>query len=99
MFLLVPWLGQDFFPDVDTGQIKLHMRAPTGMRIEETARLCDQIEGSIRQSIPPKDLDGILDNIGLPISPINLTYSNSAPIGSEDADILVNLREHHQADK
>ena len=96
MFLLVPWLGQDFFPDVDTGQIKLHMRAPTGMRIEETARLCDQIEGSIRQSIPPKDLDGILDNIGLPISPINLTYSNSAPIGSEDADILVNLRDHHK---
>jgi multidrug efflux pump subunit AcrB len=96
LFLLVPWLGQDFFPDVDTGQIKLHMRAPTGMRIEETARLADQVEGSVRQVIPARDLSGILDNIGLPISPINLTYSNSAPIGSEDADILVSLGEHHR---
>ncbi len=99
LFLLVPWLGQDFFPDVDTGQIKLHMRAPTGMRIEETARLADQVEGSVRQVIPPSDLSGILDNIGLPISPINLTYSNSAPIGSEDADILVSLGEHHRPTK
>jgi multidrug efflux pump subunit AcrB len=99
LFLLVPWLGQDFFPDVDTGQIKLHMRAPTGMRIEETARLCDQVEGSIRQVIPAHDLSGILDNIGLPISPINLTYSNSAPIGSEDADVLVSLGEDHKPTK
>jgi multidrug efflux pump subunit AcrB len=99
MFLLVPWLGQDFFPDVDTGQIKLHMRAPTGMRIEETARLCDQVEGSIRQTIPPQDLGGILDNIGLPLSPINLIYSNSAPIGSADADILVSLKENHKPTK
>ncbi|MEI9974022.1 MAG: efflux RND transporter permease subunit, partial [Ignavibacteriota bacterium] len=94
-FFLIPWLGQDFFPGVDTGQIKLHMRAPTGMRIEEAARLCDLVEGSIRQSIPESEMDGILDNIGLPYSPINLTYSNSAPIGSEDADILVTLRENH----
>jgi len=93
--LLVPWLGQDFFPAVDTGQIKLHMRAPTGMRIEETARLCDLVEGAIRRSIPTSEMDGILDNIGLPYSPINLTYSNSAPIGSEDADILVTLRGNH----
>ncbi len=92
---LVPWLGQDFFPGVDTGQIKLHLRAPTGMRIEETARLCDLVEASIRESIPEREMDGILDNIGLPYSPINLTYSNSAPIGSEDADILVTLRENH----
>jgi multidrug efflux pump subunit AcrB len=95
-FLLIPWLGQDFFPSVDTGQIKLHVRAPTGLRIEETARLCDLVEATIRQAIPEHELDGILDNIGLPYSPINLTYSNSAPIGSEDADILVTLREHHQ---
>ncbi|MCL2661271.1 MAG: efflux RND transporter permease subunit, partial [Acidobacteriaceae bacterium] len=95
-FLLVPWLGRDFFPNVDTGQIKLHMRAPTGTRIEETARLCDEVEGSIRQTIPQHDLEGILDNIGLPMSPINLTYSNSAPIGSGDADILVTLSEHHK---
>jgi multidrug efflux pump subunit AcrB len=96
LLLLVPWLGQDFFPDVDTGQIKLHMRVATGTRIEETARLCDLVEGTIRQTIPSRDLDGILDNVGLPISPINLTYSSSAPIGSEDADILVSLREHHR---
>ncbi len=93
---LVPWLGQDFFPAVDTGQIKLHMRAPTGTRIEETARLCDLVEGSIRRTIPTKEMGGILDNIGLPYSTINLTYSNSAPIGSEDADILVTLRENHR---
>jgi multidrug efflux pump subunit AcrB len=99
LLLLVPWLGQDFFPDVDTGQIRLHMRVGTGTRIEETARLCDLVEGTIRQTIPSRDLDGILDNIGLPISPINLTYSSSAPIGSEDADILVSLREHHRPTK
>jgi multidrug efflux pump subunit AcrB len=95
-FLLIPWLGQDFFPAVDTGQIKLHLRGATGMRIEETARLCDLVEASIRRAIPERDMDGILDNIGLPYSPINLTYSNSAPIGSQDADILVTLREKHQ---
>ena len=99
LLFLVPWLGQDFFPDVDNGQIKLHMRVPTGTRIEETARLCDLVEGTIRGTIPSHDLDGILDNIGLPMSPINLTYSNSAPIGSEDADILVTLREHHRPTK
>jgi multidrug efflux pump subunit AcrB len=96
LLLLIPWLGQDFFPDVDTGQIKLHMRVSTGLRIEEAARICDLVEGTIRDTIPPRDLDGILDNIGLPISPINLTYSNSAPIGNGDADILVSLREHHR---
>jgi multidrug efflux pump subunit AcrB len=96
LFLLIPWLGQDFFPSVDAGQIKLHMRAPTGMRIEETARLCDDVERQIRQQIPAHELSGILDNIGLPISPTNLTYSNSAPIGSSDADILINLGPHHK---
>jgi CzcA family heavy metal efflux pump len=96
LLLLTPWLGQDFFPSVDSGQIKLHMRAPTGMRIEETAKLCDEIEAQIRQSIPPQELDGILDNIGLPISTINLTYNNAGPIGSEDADIMVNLRKSHK---
>jgi multidrug efflux pump subunit AcrB len=95
-FFLVPWLGQDFFPGVDTGQIKLHMRTPTGTRIEETARVADLVEASIRQDIPEREMDGILDNIGLPYSPINLTYSNSAPIGAEDADILVTLRENHR---
>ncbi len=80
---------------MDTGQFKLHMRTPTGTRIEETARLADLVESEIRGAIPEREMDGILDNIGLPYSPINLTYSNSAPIGTEDADILVTLRENH----
>lgn len=93
--LLYPWLGQDFFPSVDAGQFKLHIRARTGTRIEETARLCDLIEQSIREQIPPDEVASVLDNIGLPYSGINLSYSNSAPIGSADADILVSLSEHH----
>jgi multidrug efflux pump subunit AcrB len=95
-FALLPWLGQNFFPAVDSGQFKLHMRARTGTRIEETARICDQVEGSIRQVIPPPELDSIVDNIGLPYSGINLSYSNSAPIGPGDADIQVVLGEKHR---
>ncbi|MGO9640438.1 MAG: efflux RND transporter permease subunit [Candidatus Acidiferrales bacterium] len=95
-FALFPWLGQDFFPTVDSGQFKLHMRARTGTRIEETARLCDQIEDEIRREVPPNELESIVDNIGLPYSSINLSYSNSAPIGPADADILVALSEKHR---
>jgi multidrug efflux pump subunit AcrB len=95
-FALLPWLGQDFFPSTDTGQFKLHMRAKTGTRIEETARLCDLVEAVIRREIPGQELTAILDNIGLPYSGINLTYSNSAPIGAADADILVSLSKDHQ---
>ncbi|MGD0127461.1 MAG: efflux RND transporter permease subunit [Terriglobia bacterium] len=95
-FVLFPWLGQDFFPKVDSGQFTLHLRAPTGTRIEETARLCDMVEDSIRQEIPPQELTSIIDNIGLPYSTVNLAYSTSAPIGTGDADILVSLtHEHH----
>lgn len=94
-FLLLPWLGEDFFPAVDSGQIKLHVRARTGTRIEETARLCDLVEAAIKQQIPAGELDSIIDNIGLPYSGINLTYSTSAPIGSGDADILVSLKPKH----
>src|SRR5579863_2509984 len=94
--LLVPWLGQDFFPAVDAGQFKLHMRAPTGTRIEETARLSDLVEQSIREQIPPKEIDSIIDTIGLPYSSINLSYSNSAPIGPGDVDILVSLSKDHR---
>jgi CzcA family heavy metal efflux pump len=94
--LLIPWLGQDFFPAVDAGQIKLHVRARTGTRIEETARLSDLVEQSIRQQIPPKEIESIIDNIGLPYSGINLSYSNSAPIGTADADILVSLTKDHR---
>jgi multidrug efflux pump subunit AcrB len=93
---LIPFLGQDFFPTVDAGEFKLHIRGRTGLRVEETAKLCDQIEASIRKAIPAKDLDGILDNIGLPYSGINLSYSNSGVIGTADADILVSLKPGHK---
>lgn len=94
-FLLLPWLGQDFFPRVDSGEFKLHMRAPTGTRLEDTAALCSRVEQDIKRQIPPSELAGIIDNIGLPYSSINLSYSNSAPIGTGDADILVSLNPHH----
>ncbi|GJH08204.1 efflux RND transporter permease subunit [Caballeronia novacaledonica] len=92
---LIPFAGRDFFPSVDTGEIRLHMRAPTGTRIEETARLADQVEAKIRTVIPKSEEASLLDNIGLPVSGINLTYSSSAPIGSEDADIMIALRPGH----
>jgi CzcA family heavy metal efflux pump len=95
-FLLIPWLGQDFFPSVDNGEFKLHMRAPTGTRIEETAALSERIEQYIRQRIPPSEIVSIISNIGLPYSTINLSYSNSAPIGTGDADILVSLTKDHR---
>jgi multidrug efflux pump subunit AcrB len=96
---VVPWLGQDFFPAVDAGSFKLHLRAPTGMRIEDTAFLCDLVENSIRKQIPASEVDSIIDNIGLPYSGINLSYSNSAPIGTMDADIMVSLSpKHHPTD-
>ena len=94
-FLLVPFLGADFFPAVDAGQIKLHVRAPTGTRIEETARLCDRIEAAIRRIIPAAELGTVIDNIGLPVSGINITYSNSGVIGPADADILLDLKAGH----
>src|SRR5487761_2432001 len=95
-FALVPWLGRNFFPAVDAGEIKLHIRAQTGTRIEETARLCDEIERQIKNEIPAGEIKNILDNIGLPVSGINLTYSNSSPIGPGDADILISLNEGHR---
>ncbi len=95
-FLLLPYMGRNFFPEVDTGQFKLHMRARTGMRLEETARLCDAVEHSIRRHIPSTELAGILDTIGVPASTINLTYNNSGVIGAEDADILVSLKPEHR---
>jgi multidrug efflux pump subunit AcrB len=93
--ILIPWLGRDFFPSVDTGTFKLHLRAPTGMRIEETANLCDQVEQAIRRQVPAKEVQSVIDNIGLPYSGINLSYSNSAPVGTSDADILVSLSANH----
>ena len=94
-FALLPAVGQDFFPAVDSGQFKLHVRAPTGTRIEETAVLCDRVERVIRQVVPHNEMGGIIDNIGLPYSGLNLSYSNSAPIGAGDADIMVALAQDH----
>jgi CzcA family heavy metal efflux pump len=95
VFALVPWLGQNFFPSSDNGQFILHVRAKSGTRIEEVANICDQIEGSIRKEIPPREVDNILDNIGLPYSTINYMHSTSGLIGANDADILVSLKEDH----
>jgi CzcA family heavy metal efflux pump len=95
VFLLVPFLGQDFFPSSDNGQFILHLRAKSGTRIEETAKLCDLVEGSIRREVPNDEMDNILDNIGLPYSTINYMHSTSGLIGAGDADILVSLKEKH----
>jgi CzcA family heavy metal efflux pump len=93
---LVFFLGEDFFPSVDAGLMRLHMRARAGLRVEETARLADEVEDYLRQAIPKDEIVTILDNIGLPYSGINLTYSNSGVIGTSDAEILVGLNaEHH----
>ncbi len=94
-FLLAPWLGQNFFPSSDNGEFILHIRAKSGTRIEETARLCDEIEASIRRQVPRYEMDNILDNIGLPYSTINFMHSTSGLIGAGDADILVSLKEKH----
>jgi multidrug efflux pump subunit AcrB len=97
--LLYPFLGQDFFPSVDSGQFKLHVRAHTGTRIEDMASICDQIDNTIRETIPQKEIVTIIDNIGLPYSGLNTSYSNSAAIGPADADISVQLTEkHHPTD-
>jgi multidrug efflux pump subunit AcrB len=92
---LLPFLGQDFFPNVDAGSFRLHVRATTGTRVEQTANLVDQIEAAIRHQIP-QDLEGIIDNIGLPSSGINLTYNDSGVSGPADADILVALKPKHK---
>ncbi len=93
---LYPFLGRDFFPTVDAGQIRLHMRAPTGTRIEETARLADQVEAVIREIVPADELETILDNLGVPNSGINLSYSNAGTIGTLDAEIQMSLKEGHR---
>ena len=85
-------LGRDFFPNVDAGLIRLHMRARAGQRVEETAREADGVDNLIRRVIPPDDLGNILDNIGLFNSTINTTYSNSGVIGESDAEILIGLK-------
>ncbi len=95
--LLWPWLGSNFFPTVDAGEIKLHFSAPTGTRVEETARLAGEIERLIKRVIPTDELGSIIENIGLPVSGINLSYSNSATNGPQDADLLISLKPGHRA--
>lgn len=95
-FALVPFLGQDFFPNTDSGQFILHVRTQSGLRIEETARLCDLIENHIRKTVPPEELGTILDNIGLPYSQLNLQRMVSGTIGAGDADVMVSLKENHR---
>ena len=91
------FLGEDFFPSVDAGLIRLHLRARAGLRVEETARLCDQVEQFLHQDLPKGEIATVLDNIGLPNSSINLSYSNSGVIGTSDAEILLGLNaEQHQ---
>ena len=93
--LLVPFLGQNFFPATDNGSFILHVRARTGTRIEETARLCDEVENSMRRIIPPSQMNNVLDNIGLPYSTLNTQHATSGLFGAADADILVSLNEKH----
>ena len=93
---LVSILGRDFFPAVDAGQIRLHMRMPSGTRIEETARVADQVEGVIRDIVPPHELATVLDNLGVPTSGINLSYGNAGTIGSLDGEIQLALTADHQ---
>ena len=93
---LLPLVGQDFFPSVDTGQVRLHLRARTGTRVEETARLTDQVETQVRKVIPQDQVASMLDNIGLPVSGINLAYSTSGQVGEADADVLISLKGKHR---
>ncbi|EKS28484.1 efflux RND transporter permease subunit [Afipia felis] len=95
-FLLVPFLGRNFFPSVDAGQILIHVRTQVGTRVEETANQLADIQKAIRQIIPPAELDTMTDNIGIPYSGINMTYNNTGVIGSQDGDIQIKLKEDHQ---
>ncbi len=99
-FFLVPWLGQDFFPSTDAGRFNLHMRTKTATRIEESARTSTAVEEAIRRIVPANEIASLINNIGLPYSSINMSYSTSAPIGTMDTDILVTLTEdHHPTDQ
>src|SRR5712691_140086 len=92
---LVVFIGQDFFPYVDSGQMRLHVRCATGTRIEEAERIFASVEEEIRGLVPAQELESILDNIGLPNSGINLAFSDSATIGSGDGEILISLKSNH----
>ncbi len=91
-FTLIPYLGQDFFPAVDSNQIKLHLRAPTGTRLEDVSTLAGEVEGAVRHLIPPEKLEGIVDNVGMPVSGVDVAYGNSGTVGIQDADVLITLK-------
>ncbi len=97
--VISPFIGQNFFPEVDAGQIRLHVYAPHGTRIEETARQFNRIENTIRKVIPKTELDTILDNIGLPASSLNLAFMDSSQIGVGDGEILISLKKNHKPTK
>lgn len=92
---LVPYLGSNFFPEIDSGEIKLHVRGQTGLRLESMTTLTDEVEAEIRKLIPADELKSVVANIGLPVSGINIAYSNSGTVGAEDADLLITLNEEH----
>ena len=94
-FLLAPFLGRNFFPQVDGGQMLLHVRAPVGMRIEETAARFAEVEKAIREMIPPAEVAAVVDNIGTYLSSINTIYNNTGTIGESDGDIQISLNEGH----
>ena len=94
-FALVPFLGRNFFPAVDAGQILMHVRAPVGVRVEKTAQIFANVEGAIREIIPPDELGTVVDNMGLPVSGINTAYNNTGTVGSQDGDIQIALNEGH----
>ncbi len=93
--IIYPFLGRNFFPEVDAGQIRLHVRGPTGFRVEDTAGLIDRVEDAVRKVIPPDQISSLVDNIGLAVSSINVTYSTSGTVGSSDADVLISLKPGH----
>jgi multidrug efflux pump subunit AcrB len=95
-FLLAPFLGRNFFPSVDAGQILMHVRTQVGTRVEETANQFADIEKAIRKIIPPREIEIMADNIGMPISGINMTYNNTGVIGTQDGDIQIKLKEDHK---
>lgn len=96
-FLLLPFIGKDFFPAVDTGQFRLHVRAMPGTRIEESAVLFSKVEQQIRSVIPADQLDLVLDDIGLPQDPIDFTFGFTPNVGAFDGEILVSLNQHHSS--
>ena len=95
-FLLVPFLGRNFFPSVDAGQILMHVRTQVGTRVEETANQFADVQKAIRKIIPPAEIETMADNIGMPISGINMTYNNTGMIGPQDGDIQIKLKEGHR---